>query len=135
MAYALHIERFDELSGEERPYSLVEWKAAVATVPGVRLFEGAAYTVTNPATGESIRFPVHECDAEVFFPSDQTWYPVFKRHTRSGTVSFNARFEPGDRTNPIWASAVALACELGAKIRGDEGETYDLPTGELVREE
>src|SRR5438552_1468230 len=39
---------------------------------------------------------------------------------------------PRDASHPVWAAAVALASHLDAVIRGDEGEIYDLQTGEIV---
>ncbi len=42
-----------------------------------------------------------------------------------GSVSFAARFEPGDIAHPVWTAAVSLASLLGAVIRGDDGELYD----------
>jgi len=45
---------------------------------------------------------------------------------------FAGRLDPVDTSHPVWAAAVALAASLGAVIRGDEGEIYDLQTGEIV---
>jgi hypothetical protein len=72
----------------------------------------------------------HEGDAEVLFP-DGEWHPVFKWFEGSG--SFSAGFEPGDASHPVWAAAVSLATRLGAVIRGEEGETYQLQTGQMRR--
>jgi len=71
-----------------------------------------------------------EGDAEVYFPKDGKWVPVFRWTGES--ASFAARFEPGDVSHPVWKTAVALASRLAAVIRGDEGEIYDLETGEIV---
>jgi hypothetical protein len=135
MPYELHIERSAaDLSSESTPIRLEEWKAVVAAVPSVRLFAESDHIVTSPTTGEIISFPAGEGDVEVFFPSDSAWHLVFRWHAASGSISFVARFEPGDRTHPVWATAVALASHLGARIQGDDGETYDLETGAVVDE-
>src|SRR5262245_14741591 len=73
----------------------------------------------------------NEGDAEVFFPSDDRWYPVFTWF--EGSASFAVRLDPADASNPVWAVGVSLATRLGAVIQGDEGELYDLRTGQLIR--
>jgi len=131
MAYDLHIERRgDDPDSEAIPIPLEEWCAAVAAIEGVRLFTADAHTFTNPATGEVIRIGKREGDAEVFFPETGAWHAVFG--WRGDSAVFAARFEPGDAAHPVWNAAVALARYLGAVIRGDDGEVYDLETGEIV---
>jgi len=122
MAYDLHIER-----AGENPIVLKEWRAAVQSTNGVRLFATAAHTVTNPKTGEVISIGSREGDTEVFFPDIREWHSVFR--WRGESAVFAARFEPGDASHPVWIAAVALASRLGATIRGDEGEIYNLLTG------
>lgn len=130
MAYDLHIER--KGSGQDpEPIPLDEWCSAVAATDGVRLFAADAHTFTNPSTGEVISLGARKGDAEVFFPEDQQWYAVFR--WRGDSAVFAARFDPGDASHPTWVASVALASRLGAVIRGDEGEIYDLQTGEIVR--
>ncbi len=88
--------------------------------------------MTDPKTGEQLVMPSDSGDVEVFFPEDDEWIPVFYWYERNSTASCNARFQPGDTSHPVWNAAVALASALGAVIQGDEGEVYDLQTGEIV---
>ena len=121
MAYSLHLERKD------RPISLSEWRAAVEATDGVRLHDADKHSAANPRTGEKITIRARSGDAEVFFPDSGRWHWVFL-WSRSKAV-FAARFVPSETSDPAWRAAVALASRLGATIRGDEGETYDLETG------
>ena len=125
MAYDLHIERVDE-----SPIALSEWQAAVEATEGVRLCSAAAHTITNPKTGEVISMGAREGDAEVFFPDSGKWHSVFR--WRGESAIFAARFDPTETSHPAWKAAVALAAPLRAVIRGDEGEIYDLRTGEVT---
>jgi hypothetical protein len=109
---------------------LSEWQAAVSVAEGVRLFNAPAHTITNSKTGEVISVPVRDGDAEVFFPTENKWYSVFTWF--EGSASFAGRFEPGDKSHPVWVAAISLAARLGAVIRGDDGEIYDLETGKVV---
>jgi hypothetical protein len=108
VAYCLHICRpGGDADAEPIPIPLEEWRAVVAASEGVRLFAGKAHLTTNPMTGEVIKVSTNEGDAEVFFPCDGRWYPVF--HWYEGSAAFNARLEPGDASQPAWAAAVSLA--------------------------
>ena len=130
MAYELHIERLplnDE--GEATPIPLEDWKAAVLVTEGVRLGAPGANSITNPKTGEVIHIPMQDGDLEVYFPEEQAWHPVVRWF--AGAAHVNAKFDLGDTSDPVWAALVALAAKLGAVIRGDEGEIYDLETGEI----
>jgi hypothetical protein len=124
MAYDLHIERADESS-----IALVDWRAAIETSEGERLFAAAAQTITNPKTGEVISIDAREGDVEVLFPGGE-WVSVFR--WRGESAAFTARFDPTETSHPAWRAAVALATHLGAVIRGDEGEIYDFQTGEVT---
>ena len=131
MAYELHIERLplnDE--GEPTPIALDDWKTALSSTEGVRLCPPGVNTITNPKTGEVISIPRRDGDAEVYFPDEQIWRPTFRWFESAAHV--NARFEPGDSSHPVWIAAVALASRLGAVIRGDDGESYDLQTGKVT---
>jgi hypothetical protein len=131
MAYELHIERLplnDE--GEPPPIPLGDWKAALAATKGVRLCSPGVHSITNPTTGQVISVPGGDGDAELYFSDERAWYPAF--YWSEGAARFNARFEPGDSSDPAWVAAVALASRLGAVIRGDEGELYDLRTGKII---
>ena len=124
MAYDLHIERAEDL-----PIALSEWRAAVESTDGVRLFAATAHTITNPKTGEVIRIGAREGDTEVLFP-DGEWHSVFR--WRGESAVFAARFDPTETSHPVWRAAVSLATHLGAMIRGDEGEICDFQTGEVT---
>lgn len=131
MAYSLHIER-QKPNNDSRPapISLEEWQAAVSATEGVRLFAAQTHTITNPKTGEVISIPRRDGDVEVFFPDIGEWRSVFR--WRGESAVFDARFPLGDKSHPVWLSAVTLASRLGAVIRGDEGEIYDLRTGKIA---
>jgi hypothetical protein len=120
MAYDLHIERVS-------PIALSEWRAAVETTEGVRVLAATANTITNPRTGQVISMGARDGDTEVLFPDTSEWRSVFRWCGKS--AAFAARFDPTDTSHPIWQAAVALASQLGAVIRGDEGEIYDFETG------
>ena len=104
--------------------------SAVSATDGVRPFVAQAHTIPNPKTGEVISIPKRDGDAEVLFPADKKWYPVFR--WSDGSAVFTARCQPGDRSHPVWAAAVSLARQLAAVIRGDDGEVYDLETGKIA---
>jgi hypothetical protein len=133
MGYDLHIERpADDPDAEPIPIPLEEWRAAIAATEGVRLVTAAAHTWTNPASGQVLSVPAQDGDAEVFFPADGQWRSVFRWSSDGGAASSSARFDPGDLAHPVWIAAVALASRVGGAIRGDDGERYDLQTGEIV---
>jgi hypothetical protein len=123
MAYELHIQR----AGRE--IGLEEWRAAVASIAGLRLAEGDVVGV-NPSTNEEIRVRSGTGDVEVLFArgglfgfgTREEWARVF--YFRRGRASF----KPGDidsPADPVRKSAAALARALGAHIVGDEGESYE----------
>jgi hypothetical protein len=125
MSYDLHIER-----ASHQPIALSEWRAAVESIAGVRMFAASAHTITNPATGEVISAETCNGDAEVLFPEGE-WHCAFR--WRGKSAAFAARFVPTETSHPVWKAAVALATGLGAVIRGDEGEIYDVWTGEAKK--
>jgi hypothetical protein len=124
MAYELHIER---PAGQ---ISLAEWCSAVQGTEGVRLATQDA-VVVNPATREEIRIPRAEGDAEVLQESGgflglgrkQQWARAF-RFTH-GRASFRASASIESPADSVHRAAVLLAASLGAKVVGDEGETYE----------
>ena len=132
VGYDLHIERRATRDVAQRePISLSEWKAALLITPGVRPMEDDRVSATNPMTYEVVTIGVGEGAAEVFLPDEGEWQYVFS--WRRGSVIFSGRnVEVGDHSDPVWAAAVQLATHLGAVIRGDEGEIYDLETGQVV---
>jgi hypothetical protein len=125
MAHDLHIERPDGLL-----IPLSEWRAAVEATEGVRLFTADRHTMTIPDTGQVVNTRAREGDAEVFFRDSGEWRFVFRWF--EGAAAFKPRFELTETAHPVWRAAVALATRLGAVIRGDEGESYDFHTGEMI---
>ena len=123
MSYAIRIVRYPK----DEPISLDEWKRAVSSTDGVRLCSLEALKITNPQTGEIIGIPIRDGDTEVYFPDEQNWHPIFRWSRNS--AQFNAGFEFGDSSHPIWRAATVLANRLNAGLRGDEGEYYNLETG------
>lgn len=131
MAYELHIERLSQGGeGKRILIPLDEWKSALSATKGVRLSPPGENTITNPNTGETICIQRRDGDAEIDFANDRTWQPAIRWF--DGVAHVNARFEPGDSSEPVWTAAVTLALRLDAVIRGDEGEIYDLQTGEVI---
>jgi hypothetical protein len=131
MAYALHIERLPSKNATKpTPIPLEDWKRALSAVQGVRLCTEKAYTITIPGTGEIVSFPHRDGDAEVYFSDQQKWHAVLSWF--NGSASFKAEIALESLPNPVWTAAAALASQLGAVIRGDDGESYDLPSGEVI---
>ncbi len=131
MAYGFHIERLPVgEDGAPTTIPLDEWRAAVSAMEGVRLCPPETGTITNPRTGEVISLPRQDGDLEVYFADERIWRPVFR--WSGGAAHVKAAFDPGDSSDPVWVVAVALASRLGAVIRGEEGEVYDLRTGRIV---
>jgi hypothetical protein len=127
MSYNLHIVHAEMTEEEEPvPIPLKEWRAAVAATEGVRLFADKVHILDIP--GHVLCSPANEGDVEVWSPKDRQWHWGFR--WEGGSATFSSRVGPGDMSHPVWAAAVSLASRLGAVIRGDEGETYDLQTGQ-----
>ena len=132
MGYALHIERLaSKTAGDPTPIPLDDWKRALSAIEGVRLCVQKDYTITIPGTSEVLSIPHREGDAEVYFPEEQKWHAVFSWF--NGSASFKADIALERLPNPIWTAASALGSHVGGVIRGDDGEQYDLRTGEVVR--
>jgi hypothetical protein len=127
VAYSLHIERPDP------PIELDEWEIAVNTTEGVRLATESQHTAQNPRTGETIGISSAPGDAEIFDTDDNQWHPAIMWSEDRGAGSFNARamaraMEYDDLSDPGWQVVSNLAKFLEGRIRGDEGEEYDLDT-------
>jgi hypothetical protein len=131
MAYCLNIQRLPlNEEGEPTPIPLEDWKSALSSTEGARLCVQKALTITNPKTGEVIKIPHREGDAEVYFPDDRTWRAVFGWFR--GSASFRASVALERLPNPVWSVAANLASHLGAVIRSDDGEIYDLQSGKVT---
>lgn len=129
MGYDLHLRRGDpESPGERLPISLDEWLAAAQATPGVRLSSKAEHRLGPP--GHELVLRAREGDAELRAENGE-FFPAFR--WSEGAITFSSRcVDSFDRSDPGWAAAVALAHQLDAEIVGDEGERYDLETGEVI---
>ena len=94
MAYDLHIE---ERGGGR--IDLGEWRAAVASIDGVRLFSGDAHTATSSKTGTVVSIPATDGDTEVYFPDTREWLCVFR--WRKGDAVFPAHCDTTDISHPV----------------------------------
>ncbi|MGA2292153.1 hypothetical protein, partial [Bradyrhizobium sp.] len=121
MAYEIHIER-RAADAQCLPIVLLEWRAAVARIDGVRLAEGD-FQIANPKTGEVIRLRNAGGDAEVYFSEDAAWRRVFV-WSPSGRISFRAPRDFDLPASVIGRLALELARELDALLVGDAGEIY-----------
>ncbi len=130
MAYELHIERLDA-EGEPVPIPVGDWKRAVLSLAGVRLCTQSAVTLSDPSSGLVLSIPHRDGDAEVYFPQAGAWRPVFSWF--GGRASFRASIASKGPPSSIWTVAATLAKNLEASIRGDDGQLYDLQTGEVIR--
>ncbi len=122
MASTLHIIRKDT-SGQIRPISLDQWKAALGHHADLRLSDGDAQVI-NPLTHAVVTMPNRGGDAEIWRPDCQDWIRVFW-YSPEGFISFPAA-EPGNRDHLHRLSlARSLALRLDAKIYDDEGVETD----------
>jgi hypothetical protein len=117
MGYEIHLER---KHGHEITFQ--EWQVAVDNHPLVRLSLETTHTVTIPATGEQIGTTTTPGDAEIWIKDLNSW--VFALRWRKGRVSINAPRDFDDENSFLRKLLRELANDLGATIRGDEGEEY-----------
>jgi hypothetical protein len=122
MAYEIHINRLGP-DGHSVPVALSEWRAVVEQTPNVRL-AGGDHEIANPKTGEVIRVANTGGDAEVLLSGGGQWRRVF-RWSQIGNISFRAPNDFNRSDCEIRRVAAQLARVLGARLIGDEGETYD----------
>jgi hypothetical protein len=136
MMYAYYFDR----DGARSHLSLSEWRAAVATVPGVQLVAAAreglgdwiGYWV-NPRGVPGREFhdlPDRADDAEVLFPAESHWRRAFYWHRRPepelGVVTFEDCAASVSRDEyPVWVAARALAALLGAELVGEDRTAYE----------
>jgi hypothetical protein len=113
VGYAIFFDR-------DQALTLDEWKQAVSNRHDVRPQERSP-TAKNPVTGETLTLGATGGDAEVLV--DSRWLPLFRRRS-SGHVVFDA--PPGfeDPANAVRRLTVELASQLGARLVGEEGESY-----------
>lgn len=122
MAYTIRITRNLE-QDEDGPFiALAEWVDVVSRVEGVRLAEGD-YSVRLPETGQVFTLRNNGGDTELFFPATQTWRRIFSWNEED--ISFVGTEEFGVNPDCHLRTIVrTLAAELGAIVRGGDGETY-----------
>jgi len=123
MAYAIYIERVNK-NGESigEPITLSEWKAAIGKLDNIRLATEDA-VMTNPSTGDVIRIPHSDGDAEIFFPEESKWSRVY--HWQNGRISFKGLLRFDNPNDVMRQTTLLLAKVLDARIIGDGGEVYD----------
>lgn len=122
MGNAIHITRRN-LSGQNLPIALSEWRAVVERTSGVRMANGG-FQVTNSTTAEVVKIRNLGGDVE-----------AFSRPILRGGVCFTGRLPAISRSGhlAILSSplrlfrrlAAALARDLIASLIGDEGGIYD----------
>ena len=127
MGYDLHLKRLEQ--SEAEPLSLEEWLAALEAVEGVRPAESDT-VVTNPRTGEEIRFPVLPGDAEIHFPEKEAWHTVLR--FSNGRASLRHPDTWSSDAEVGWRVVASLCGRLDLIAVGDEGERYDPASGELI---
>ena len=93
------------------------------------------HTTQNPKTGETIGIKAAGGDAEVYLEDYEEWVPAILWRDTSGAATFRIDIVERaiiskDLTDPVWAALSSIAKQLSAQIRGEEGEIYDLDTGE-----
>ena len=115
----LHIER--QLDSGRGPITIAEWKAAVATVDGIRL-QSSETMILNPRIPEqTIRIPLREGNVEVYFPGGDFWIPAIT--WLDGRAKFLAPRDM-DGADPVWIGARRLADMLGAEICSKANECF-----------
>lgn len=81
-------------------------------------YEPVDSRATNPKTGEVITVSAREGD--VAMELNGRWVNIFR--WRNGRVVFEAPIQ--NPKDPVSMAAFAVAAKLGAKVCGEEGETY-----------
>jgi hypothetical protein len=122
----LHTDPKLAADGERIPITLQEWQNAVRATPGVRLADGP-WPVTDDS-GQVIRFePNYGGDVEVFEPAENKWIRAFWWSSANNIIHLSGDLFLDDEFAPVYKAAIALTKHLGggARLVGDNGETYD----------
>lgn len=129
-----------ERDGARSHLTLVEWRAAITSVPGVRLTPSPQHDLgewigyrLNPAGEPGHEFhdlPDRAEDAEVYLPNEGRWKRAFYWHQRPepnlGVVTFESVPEIlSGEPHPVWAAAHALAQLLGVELVGEDETAYE----------
>lgn len=122
MAYGLYIERDDKID-------LEEWNRTVESISGVKI-DVSNIEIVNPNTGEKLSFPGSEGNVSVLFESrglfgfgkKSEW--EISIQFMNGKGSFNFREALEMPTNAMRIAVSKISNSLGARIVGEEGETY-----------
>ena len=117
MGYELCLKRNDRSE-----IALKDWRALVEATESLRPATGDA-VVINPITGDTVRIPSKEGDAEVYDPNKGTWLPCFRYSPHR--ISFMRPKDFDDPQSPFRQMVIDLATSLGAQVVGEEGELYD----------
>lgn len=145
MAYDLRIYRAASAPVFALPIQEDEWKIAVSTTSGVRLVDSTPLTAKQlPSWADTELYNQSNLDAEILFPQRKVWLATlhwrgedaaFKANAlRMKNVFFGILGIRIDTNCPVWKVVSQLAEKLGAVIEGDDGERYDLHTGQLIPE-
>jgi hypothetical protein len=116
MGYDVHITRADDwLNAEETPISLAEWQRCVDDDPDLRLDNRAVGTVGGqPAV-------VYENDGLAV-------WTAYSGHDPNGNMAWfdyrEGRIVVKNPDDEILEKMKAIAARLGAKVLGDDGESY-----------
>lgn len=108
MGYSIYIQ----LPNNEE-LDIDEWIEAAREIEGCRVPDG---------------------NGEIFDQDLEEWVPALNWDDRHGRVSINSRAigsESGSLVGPVWDVIRSLAMVLGAEVRGEEGESFNLESGEI----
>jgi hypothetical protein len=105
VGYELHITRADDwVASESLPITEAEWLAAAEADPRIEVFSGNSGPTWQSAEGPSLR-----------------WF--------EGQVNIK-----GVESQSQVGEIAAFAANLGARLQGDDGETYDLSGRPVITE-
>jgi hypothetical protein len=120
MSYDFHIVR-----SKEKPITLAEWNALVASEPGEWRIENDL-TDTNPVTREDISQQKQDGSPYTVWlgaPERSPHGVMFD--LRRGRVNISGHaIAKTDATDRTFSKLLAVAKKLGAEVIGDEGEVY-----------
>ncbi len=124
MGYDIYVAR----SKDQPILTMTDWLAAVASAPDARIM------TTDWDLGRGLTEPHNPGDVELHFKLNKKrkWVPVFRVfETKSGRASIRTRVTAIGKPE-VLAFLRHVTAALNAKVIGDEGEEYDLVTGDPV---
>jgi hypothetical protein len=111
LSISLFVER---RSGTDRSISLEDWSRVVSKEPDLR-FRTEAHLVANPETGDRIRMPAGEADAE--FLTGDDWQPFLRFFRGRLVTEYRPEFEVP--SNEFRKKVASVAKELNAFVATD----------------